>query len=74
MADLTGGARRGTAYGLYSFAVGTGATVGPVLGGWVYDNVGHTAPFYTNAILLPLSALLVLLLPIEARRGEGRTI
>jgi MFS transporter, DHA1 family, multidrug resistance protein len=69
VADLTGGARRGAAYGLYSFAVGTGATVGPVLGGWVYDNIGHTAPFYTNAILLPLSALLVLLLPLEARRG-----
>lgn len=68
VADLTGGARRGAAYGLYSFAVGTGATLGPLLGGWVYDHVAHTAPFYTNAILLPLSALLVVLLPIEARR------
>jgi DHA1 family multidrug resistance protein-like MFS transporter len=80
VADLTGGARRGAAYGLYSFAVGTGATLGPILGGWVYDHIGHPAPFYTNAILLPLSALLVVLLPIEARRpwhtpvlGSGMT-
>ncbi len=68
VADLTGGARRGMAYGLYSFAVGIGATLGPLLGGWAYDHLGPTIPFYLNAIILPVSALLVLLLPIEARR------
>jgi MFS family permease len=68
VADLTGGARRGTAYGLYSFAVGTGATIGPLLGGWAYEHLGPTIPFYLNAIILPLSALLVILLPIETRR------
>ena len=67
VADLTGGDRRGQAYGLYSFAVGLGATLGPLLGGWCYDNLGHTSPFYLNAILLPASALLVLLLPLEAK-------
>ena len=67
VADLTGGDRRGQAYGLYSFAVGLGATLGPLLGGWCYDNLGHTSPFYLNAILLPTSALLVLLLPLEAK-------
>jgi MFS family permease len=56
------------AYGLYSFAVGIGATLGPLLGGWAYDHLGPTIPFYLNAIILPVSALLVLLLPIEARR------
>lgn len=67
VADLTGGDRRGQAYGLYSFAVGLGATLGPLLGGWSYDQLGPTAPFYLNAVLLPTSALLVLLLPLEAR-------
>jgi MFS family permease len=67
VADLTGGDRRGQAYGLYSFAVGLGATLGPLLGGWCYDNLGHTSPFYLNAILLPASALLVLLLPLDAK-------
>jgi len=67
VADLTGGDRRGQAYGLYSFAVGLGATLGPLLGGWCYDNLGHASPFYLNAILLPASALLVLLLPLDAR-------
>jgi len=68
VADITGGAQRGTAYGLYSFAVGTGATIGPLLGGWVYDHIDPSAPFFANAIILPLSALLVLLLPREIRR------
>ena len=67
VADLTGGDRRGQAYGLYSFAVGLGATLGPLLGGWCYDNLGHASPFYLNAILVPTSALLVLLLPLEAK-------
>ncbi len=65
VADLTGGDRRGRAYGFYSFAVGAGATLGPLLGGWCYDNLGRAAPFYLNAALLPLSALLVLLLPLR---------
>ena len=72
VADITGGAQRGTAYGLYSFAIGTGATLGPLLGGWAYDQLDPTAPFYLNAIILPLSALLVVLLPIEARRTGSR--
>ncbi len=65
VADLTGGDRRGRAYGFYSFAVGAGATVGPLLGGWFYDHLGRPAPFYLNAVLLPLSATLVLLLPLR---------
>jgi len=72
VADITGGAQRGTAYGLYSFAIGTGATLGPLLGGWAYDRLDPTAPFYLNAIILPISALLVILLPIEARRTGTR--
>ena len=42
-------------------------TLGPPLGGWCYDNLGHASPFYLNAILVPASALLVLLLPLDAR-------
>ncbi len=71
VADITGGAQRGTAYGLYSFAVGTGATIGPLLGGWVYDHISPSAPFFANAIILPLSALLVLLLPPEIHRASA---
>jgi MFS family permease len=62
VADLTGQERRGTGYGLYTFVAGLGATVGPLLGGWLYDAVAHAAPFYLNGVMLLASAVWVLVL------------
>jgi len=62
VADLTGSETRGTGYGLYSFAASLGATFGPLLGGWLYDSVGHGAPFYLNGIVLLISTVWVLAL------------
>lgn len=61
VADITGHETRGTGYGLYTFASSLGATLGPLAGGWLYDNVGHAAPFYLNGSVLLLSAVWVLL-------------
>jgi MFS family permease len=55
VADLTGDDRRGRAYGLYALAGGLGATVGPLLGGWLYEHVNPAAPFVANGIVLALS-------------------
>lgn len=46
VADLAGTSGRGRAYGLYTFANSLGATIGPLLGGWLYDHVGQAVPFY----------------------------
>lgn len=54
VADLTGGDQRGRAYGLYALAAGLGATVGPFVGGWLYETVGPHAPFYANGFVLAL--------------------
>jgi MFS family permease len=54
VADLTGGDQRGQAYGLYALAAGLGATVGPLVGGWLYTSLGPRAPFYTNGLILAL--------------------
>jgi len=62
VADLTGNETRGTGYGLYSFASSLGATCGPLLGGWLYDSVGHATPFYVNGVVLLVSTLWVLVL------------
>lgn len=60
VADLTGKNVRGTGYGLYTFASGLGLTLGPLLGGWLYDSAGHAVPFYVNGCLLFIGAFLVL--------------
>ena len=63
VADVTGSDMRGTGYGLYYLAASLGATVGPLIGGWLYDAAGHAIPFYVNgAVLLAgVAAVLVLL-------------
>lgn len=62
IADLTGAARYGTAFGLYDFITSLGFTLGPLLGGLVYDLFNPAIPFYLNGTILLLSAGWVLLL------------
>ena len=61
VADLAGTDQRGRAYGLYTFAHSLGATIGPVLGGWLYDEVNEAVPFYVNGVVLLFSAAWVLI-------------
>lgn len=62
VADLTGDDQRGRAYGFYALAAGLGATLGPLLGGWIYEALGPQAPFYANGLILAVSTLLLGLL------------
>jgi len=71
VADLTGGEERGTGYGLYTFAASLGAVVGPLLGGWLYDNSGHVTPFYVNGVVLLAAAVLAVLLLRSPRLPAG---
>jgi MFS transporter, DHA1 family, multidrug resistance protein len=59
VSDLCGDDRRGWGYGLHTTASGLGFTVGPLIGGWLYDLLTPTAPFYLNARVLLVSAGLV---------------
>jgi MFS family permease len=67
VADIAGKDIRGTNYGLYTFAHFLGAAVGPLVGGWLYDHVGHATPFYLNTAVLILGAVLVMLVLHEPR-------
>jgi len=69
VADLTGGDQRGRAYGYYAMAAGIGATFGPLVGGWLYQSVGVSAPFFANGLVLGICTLvLVIFLQEPARR------
>lgn len=57
VADLTGGDQRGRAYGLYAFAAGLGATVSPLVEGWLYERGGPAIPFSVNGVVLAVCTL-----------------
>ena len=59
VADIAGDDIRGTSYGLYTFSYFLGAAIGPLAGGWLYDNAGQAMPFYLNTIVLIIGAILV---------------
>jgi DHA1 family multidrug resistance protein-like MFS transporter len=67
VADLSGSDQRGESFGLYTFASGLGAVIGPIFGGWLYDSAGHAVPFYFTAALVFLGAILILLLVRDPR-------
>lgn len=62
VSDIAGNRTRGSAYGLYLMAASIGASIGPLLGGWLYDTYGHAVPFYLNGIILLANALFVIIL------------
>ena len=59
VADIAGRDIRGTSYGFYTFSFFLGAALGPLAGGWLYDNVGRAMPFYLNTVVLIIGAVLV---------------
>jgi MFS transporter, DHA1 family, multidrug resistance protein len=61
VADIVGEERRGMAYGLFDFALNLGVTLGPLLGGWLYDTEGKATPFFLNGVILIICAGWVLL-------------
>jgi MFS family permease len=69
ISDLTEGATRGTGYGLYTFATSLGSAVGPLVGGWVYDRIGHSTPFVVTGIILLASLGWV---PLLLRRQRNK--
>ena len=71
VADIAGRDRRGRSYGLYTFAYFLGAALGPLAGGWLYDAMGQSYPFYGNSIVLGVAALLLILLLREPARNRA---
>lgn len=57
--DFVGEDKRGRSYGLYSFTNGIGSALGPIVGSYIYENLGKDIVFYIKGILLVVMTLLV---------------
>jgi MFS family permease len=68
VSEVSGGDVRGRSFGIYAAAAGLGASAGPLVGGWLCDNVGHATPFWLNAALLPIAGAIVFWMLPEPRR------
>jgi len=71
VADIAGKDIRGTSYGLYTFSYFLGSALGPLAGGWLYDHISQATPFYLNAMVLVIGAILVALILKEPGRGKA---
>ena len=66
-AHLSGGhAARG--FGLAEMAFGAGAVVGPLAGGYMYDQFGVAQAFYLNAAVMLLALVMLLVLVPKAAK------
>jgi len=59
-------------FGLAEMAFGAGAICGPLIGGYLYDNVSHTSPFIFNGMLILGAALLAIGL-LDIWPGKARS-
>ena len=62
VSEIVGENILGYGYGIYLFVGSLGASIGPLLGGWLYDSFGYFVPFYLNGAILLLDAVLVYIL------------
>lgn len=70
VADMMGGHKRGTGFGLFTLAQTSGKAFGPLIMGFLYD-IRPSGPFIANALILIVGAMLVwFVLKDPARRPK----
>ena len=70
VADLAPPSLRGTVLGAREAAAGFGAALGPLAGGFIYDNVSQAGTFVFNGLLLGVAAVLVVIWFSEPKQPQ----
>lgn len=65
VSEITSGVFNGRAYGLYHLSVGIGGIIGPLLGGYIYQNINKNFVFYLQFIALIIVSIAVVFLVKE---------
>ncbi len=60
IADIAGADATGRTFGLSALTAGLGAALGPLAGGFIYDDLGKDYIFYANAVILVMAVLFTL--------------
>lgn len=68
ISDLTGKELKGTGYGLYYAVLGLTSLPASLIGGWLYDHVNSSVPFYFGSAM----ALIASVMMIGLFRGKPR--
>jgi MFS family permease len=71
VADLTPQGKQGLAFGYYNAALGVGALIASVAFGFLYERFGPAVAFGTGSALAGLAALLLLMLPADAKMVDS---
>lgn len=69
VASLVPKGERGTVWGFFLTLQGSGMVFGPIISGWLWDGVGHGAPFVASGIVM--GALFFIHLFLSRRHGSG---
>lgn len=69
--DYVGENKRGRSYGLYSFSNGLGDALGPILGSYIYKNIGNHRVFFIKGGLMLIMTLLISIFYIKEIRRLG---
>lgn len=69
VAGLVPKGERGTVWGFFLTLQGSGMVFGPIISGWLWDGVGHGAPFIASGIVM--GTLFFIHLFLSRRHGTG---
>lgn len=69
--DFVGEEKRGKSYGQYSLATGIGGSIGPIVGSYIYKNLGNHIVFYIKGSLLMGIAIFLGIIYIKQENNKG---
>ena len=72
--DFVGEEKTGKSYGLYSLATGIGGSIGPIVGSYIYNNLGNHIVFYIKGSLLMVMTAFLFYIRQQNTRGIERIL